>query len=129
MGELSPVEWGSQEVNLIMQKGDNLWSVLFAFFLSFLFFLFFFFCSLSCHCFPSSKYFLISSWFPLWSKSYLKVYSFISKYLKIFLISFYYWFLIQFHHGQRIFLIWLESFRIHWDLFYGLSWLMSYGVL
>lgn len=54
VGEFSPVEWGSQEINLIMQKGDNLWNVLFAFFLSFSFFV-----ASPVIVSPSSKYFLI----------------------------------------------------------------------
>ena len=57
MGELSPVEWGSQEINLIMQKGDNLWSVLFACLLSFFFS---FLVASPVIVSPSSKYFLIA---------------------------------------------------------------------
>lgn len=42
-------------------------------------------------------------------------------------VSFYYWFLISFYCGQRIYFILFLSFKTYWDLSYGRVSLMQEG--
>lgn len=80
-------------------------------------------------CFHSVNHFFISLLISPYILTYLELHYLVSKYLEIFQILSYRWFLFEFHCGQRNTLYDLSSFKFCWDLIYdpdyGLFWQCS----